>query len=126
MRIDPVTTYWRRVSMDGPVGEWRPDLGPCWPWTGPVNNAGYGYAWNGAQPVGAHVLAVLLAGRTVPAGWEVDHLCAVRHCVRGTHLEVVPAWLNHARAAYRARVLRHRAWVAELAAMGQQELDLAA
>jgi hypothetical protein len=124
VRIDPVATYWQRVDTHGPLSTWRPDLGPCWLWTGPVNGAGYGYAWDGTRPIGAHVLAVLLSGRPIPAGHEPDHLCAVRTCQRPDHLEVVTTWENHRRAVARSQALRLAAWHADLAAMGQQAFAL--
>lgn len=71
----------------------------CWLWTGPPNNAGYGTARLNGKPLGAHVIAVLLDGRSIPAGMEPDHLCTVRLCVRPNHLEVV----THAENLRRAR-----------------------
>jgi hypothetical protein len=34
--------FWSKVSKDGPVPEHAPELGPCWPWDGGRDEAGYG------------------------------------------------------------------------------------
>ena len=65
----------------------------CWPWTRPVHN-GYGhfkFRLDGATEhnFGAHRLAYLLSGRTIPDGLVLDHLCRVRHCCNPDHLEPV-------------------------------------
>lgn len=70
----------------------------CHLWIGPPNGAGYGYFKLDGRSVGAHVAACLLAGVEVPAGFEPDHLCLVKLCVRLDHLEVVTAGENKRRA----------------------------
>lgn len=86
--------FFARVDEQGPIPVERPDLGPCHLWLGPPNGSGYGTVGGLDLPgfprtVGAHVVAVLLAGDDVPEGMEVDHLCYSPLCVRRTHLEVV-------------------------------------
>lgn len=71
----------------------------CHLWAGPPNGAGYGYIKLDGRSVGAHVAACLLAGVEVPDGYEPDHLCRVRLCVRLDHLEVVTAAENKRRAS---------------------------
>jgi HNH endonuclease len=68
----------------------------CWVWVGYTRN-GYG-SW-GRQPVQyAHrVVAEAFLG-PIPEGWEVDHLCFIRPCIRPSHLERVMQWQNRARA----------------------------
>ena len=34
--------FWPEVSKDGPVPAHCPELGPCWVWTGPCDEQGYG------------------------------------------------------------------------------------
>lgn len=99
-RRDPVERFWEKVDKDGPIPDARPDLGPCWLWTGAPNGAGYGSFGMGgaANTVGAHVAACLLAGIDVPKGYEPDHLCRVKLCVRLDHIEVVSAAENKRRA----------------------------
>lgn len=53
----------------------------CWLWTGHISRTGYGYALGGL----AHHF---LVGKP-PEGFEWDHLCFVRNCVRPDHLELV-------------------------------------
>lgn len=96
---DPLERFRERVDKDGPIPAACPDLGPCHLWTGPPNGAGYGYFKLDGRAVGAHVAACLLAGVDVPAGYEPDHLCLVKLCVRLDHLEVVTGAENKRRGA---------------------------
>jgi hypothetical protein len=74
--------YW--AAVDTSAG---PDA--CWPWTLGRSN-GYGRLSLGASRyIYAHRLAVILAGRDLPDGLVVDHLCGNRSCVNERHLEVV-------------------------------------
>ncbi len=58
----------------------------CWLWQGSIIHDGYGrIAENGRKRL-AHHISLALAGRTIPNGLEVDHLCRVRSCVRPDHL----------------------------------------
>lgn len=88
---DPVERFEERVDRTT-----TPD--GCHLWTGPPNGAGYGTIRLGPRIVGAHVAACLLAGVSVPPGYEPDHLCRVPMCVRLDHLEVVTAAENKRRA----------------------------
>jgi hypothetical protein len=92
-RSDPVARFWSQVNKTD----------TCWLWTGGLNNGGYGRYSTGDGSIGPHVYAVLLDGREVPDGMEVDHLCRVRHCVRPDHLDVVTHTTNVRRS------LPHRA-----------------
>lgn len=88
--------FWKKVSKDGRTPEHRPELGPCWEWTGFIHSGGYGvfreHYEQGSRS--AHVLAFELVVGPVPEGKELDHLCRVRHCVRPDHLEPVPHRVN--------------------------------
>jgi hypothetical protein len=84
------------VNTNGPVSDWGPGT-PCHLWTGPPNGGGYGSFNIGGRVIGAHVAAVLLAGDSVPEGYEPDHLCYVKLCVRRDHLDVVTAAENRRR-----------------------------
>lgn len=88
---DPVLRFEARVDRTS-----TPD--GCHLWTGPPNNAGYGYFKLDGRSIGAHVAACLLGGIEVPPGHEPDHLCRVPMCVRLDHLEVVTAAENKRRA----------------------------
>jgi hypothetical protein len=94
--------FWAKVDTDGPLPDERPELGACWLWTGFIDRAGYGRS----SPVGyAHVVALELAGVTVPPGYERDHLCRRRHCCRPDHLEPVPHRTNWQRGESPSAVL---------------------
>lgn len=100
---DPIERFTEKVNTNGPLSPHRPDLGPCHIWTGPPNGAGYGSFNLAGRVLGAHVVAVLLAGDQVPAGHEPDHLCRVPMCVRRDHLEVVTAAENKRRIVHKRR-----------------------
>jgi hypothetical protein len=86
---------WLRVDRNGPIPEYRPDLGPCWLWTGSKNDRGYGQFYMNTRQSKqilhyAHrVVYELLRRVSIPNGLELDHLCRVRSCVNPWHLEPV-------------------------------------
>lgn len=61
----------------------------CWLWEGPIHPDGYGLVYSDGRTEGVHRVAVRKAGREIPIGMQVDHLCRVRCCINPTHLEVV-------------------------------------
>ena len=89
--------FWHRV---------RVVPGGCWVWIGNRTPSGYGLmsvydvARRGPRTLYAHRWSVLLAGRTITPGHEVDHLCRNRWCVNPEHLDVV----DHAENMRRIRV----------------------
>lgn len=103
----PATTrFWPQVNKNGPVPEYRPDLGPCWTWTGNLSK-GYGVFYVGRRPgrhdksMHAHRWAYEDAHGPVPDGLELDHLCRVPACVKAiangqgpAHLEAVTHRVN--------------------------------
>lgn len=89
--------FWTKVNKDGPLPERRPELGPCWVWTGYRDHRGYGRFRVQRRSPRAHRVAVELARGPVPDGLEVDHLCSRRSCVNPAHLEAVTHTVNVAR-----------------------------
>lgn len=64
----------------------------CWLWTGPVHKR---YGKSSGTTAHRHVWLAL--GRTIPAGFELDHLCRVPLCVNPDHLEPVTRAENNRR-----------------------------
>jgi hypothetical protein len=95
------------------VRSWTVDT-PCWVYTGWKDKDGYGRytielsrASNGERRrkhIYAHRLAWRLAGRELPRGLVLDHLCMTRDCVRPSHLEAVTQIENTRRRDEYARI----------------------
>ena len=76
--MDWVERFWSRVDKSG----------DCWLWTGGRTSEGYGRFWLNGKSVLAHRVAYALAHGQLPGdGYQLDHVCRVRLCVR--HLEPV-------------------------------------
>lgn len=89
-----------KIDRNGPVPEFRPDLGPCWLWTGGTLTSGHGRLWlDGTSRTAQSVSYEHFVG-PVPSGLEIDHLCRVRPCVNPTHLEPVTHKENMRRGVY--------------------------
>lgn len=75
----------------------------CWLWAGAKDKAGYGLVETSghARPERRTLLAHKALWEAehgpVPAGYELDHTCRVRHCVNPGHLEPVTHAVNVAR-----------------------------
>jgi hypothetical protein len=86
------------ITKETTVRSWLVDT-PCWIYEGWQDKDGYGRytielprAHNGdrrRKHIYAHRLAWKLAGKSIPRGMVLDHLCMVRNCVRPSHLEAV-------------------------------------
>jgi hypothetical protein len=81
--------FWPKVDKNGPVPAHRPDLGPCWLFTG-SRSLGYGQIAgpDGRRLMRAHRAAWFLAFGPVPFGLDLCHHCDVRNCVNVAHLFV--------------------------------------
>lgn len=99
---DTLVRFRGHINHAGPVSLDRPELGPCYLWTGAVNDKGYGVFSRKVDgrwvTTSAHRYACeLVDGHPVPDELEPDHLCRVRLCVRRSHLELVSHAVNVAR-----------------------------
>jgi hypothetical protein len=87
---DDEARFWSKVDINGPVPSHRPDLGPCWAWTGPTSHNGYGRFTIGTVEVRAARWIYGLKVEPIPDGSEPDHLCLNPGCVNYLyHLEAV-------------------------------------
>jgi hypothetical protein len=95
---DPKIRFWAKVNKNGPTPAHRPDLGPCWLWTGHLHKTmGHGVFSLNAHSVPesergiryAHQLSYEWEYGPIPEDKEIDHLCRVPACVRPSHLEAV-------------------------------------
>src|SRR6266850_2543608 len=89
--------FWDKVDKAGPVPAHRPDLGPCWLWTG--SKAGYAphqYGQFGVQRIKklAHRLSYTELFGEIPINKQLDHLCRTPSCVNPSHLELVTSRMN--------------------------------
>lgn len=95
--VPPPQRFWAKVDKNGPVSEYRPDLGQCWLWLGGISSDGYSRFREGAvgsKTVGGHRWSYIHLVGPIPPGLHLDHLCRVRHCVNPQHLEPVTCAVN--------------------------------
>jgi hypothetical protein len=96
----PEERFWSKVDKSGPVPIRRPELGPCWVWTGARNAGGYGlFVVGELSAIGdkrrrktalAHRWGYERFVDPIPTGLEPDHLCRNPPCVNfQSHLEPV-------------------------------------
>ena len=95
--------FYANVDMGGPLPAHRPELGPCYVWTGETNTAGYGRFHN---RLGAHRVAIWLETGEEPGDRDVLHHCDNPPCVRGSHLHFGSHRDNMAEMAARGRAGR--------------------
>lgn len=89
--------FWSKVDKNGPIV--KPELGPCWIWTGWKDYHGYGKFSVGDSTqrgldVPSHRFAYETLVGPIPAGLELDHLCRNHACVNPKHLEPVTHKVN--------------------------------
>lgn len=98
--------FWAKVNKNGPVPKHRPELGPCWVWTGGTNEHGYGLIWKGGRRglfIKAHRAAWILRRGPIPEAVDILHHCDNTSCVRDKHLFSGDAKINGQDAAKKHR-----------------------
>jgi hypothetical protein len=104
---DPALRFWTKVDKNGPLPAHRPELGPCYFWTGAKMSGGYGsFGVENRRVVLAHRWVYEHFRGPIPDGLEIDHLChngsgcpggitcPHRLCVNPEHLEAVTRRVN--------------------------------
>lgn len=97
----------------------------CLLWAGYRDPNGYGRSFDGSMRL-AHSVAWELAGGTVPAGLELDHLCRRPACVAVAHLEPVTPKTNMRRSSVPKLNIEQAREIRALRAQGWTPLDIAA
>ncbi len=84
----PTVRFPNYVDKNGPIPPHRPELGPCWIWTGGLSRRGYGKFWVDAAraTVPAHIFAWESEHGPAATGLLVCHKCDWPPCVRESHL----------------------------------------
>lgn len=72
-----------------------PELGVCYEWQLACGADGYGRKKYLNRPWKVHKLAWVVAGNDIPEGYELNHICRNRPCIRLEHLEVITAHAHH-------------------------------
>jgi hypothetical protein len=91
--------FWSKVNKDGPIPDHKPELGPCWVWTGSILPQGYGVfrfhteIYTSRQLL-THRMAYELLKGPIPDEKSLDHLCRNRPCCNPSHLEPVTTGEN--------------------------------
>mgnify|MGYP001596463961 CR=1 FL=1 len=69
-----------------------------WLWQAGLDGHNYArYRWRG-KPYGGHLFAFIALRGAIPEGFELDHLCRIRHCVNPDCLEAVLQIINNLRS----------------------------
>ena len=99
--------FFKKVRIGSLPVEWYAPGGPVTPchiWTASRDRHGYGQFHFEGKNHGAHRVAVILGGRELLEGMEVDHLCRVRACVNPEHLDLVSPLVNWERGKSPSRL----------------------
>jgi hypothetical protein len=85
-RMLPAERFWGKIDKNGPVPEHRPELGPCWAWTGHKDDNGYGQFYLCGGFAKAYRFSWELHNGPIPDGLWVLHKCDRPCCCNPAHL----------------------------------------
>ena len=87
----------RCASLSEYLRQYAVLTGNCWEWTGKRSREGYGNgSWEG-RTILTHRESYRVHVGPIPEGFQIDHLCRNRSCLRPDHLEAVPPRVNYLR-----------------------------
>ncbi|WP_063750263.1 HNH endonuclease signature motif containing protein [Kitasatospora cheerisanensis] len=81
--------------------------GDCWLWKGHKNAEGYAWTHAAGHHRLVHRFSYEALVGPIPVGFQIDHLCKVRHCVNPAHLEAVTPKVNVQRSTSANRRKTH-------------------
>lgn len=104
-RDEAIAIFLEKLSYSGlPLGlpenptsidRFRFFFGPCWLYEGCKSERGYGRFTYEGRNWSAHRFAwIVLEGRSIAEGEQLDHLCRVPSCVNPNHLQAVSPAIN--------------------------------
>lgn len=94
--VEPTWPEGDRARFDAKVSV---DENGCWLWTATLFlKTGYANFWCDGKSNLAHRVSYRWFVGPIPAGYQIDHLCKVRHCVNPAHLEAVTPVVNNIRS----------------------------
>lgn len=80
-KLTPEERFLAHINRNGPTPTHRPELGPCWVWTGKIQKrTGYGTIKIDRRDVRAHRFAWVYANGEIPCGQGFHGTCVLHHC----------------------------------------------
>lgn len=107
-RTSLAARFWSKVDRNGPTPQHRPELGPCWLWTGSADENGYGQireAGKHGKLLKAHRVSLALATGPLDDQDLACHACDNPPCVRPEHLFRGDSATNSQDAAAKGRLV---------------------